>query len=904
MSARVIRTLPGMLFVGLVGFTVPVSAQDVTATAATTAFGDVVVGMKKSLTLTVTNSSPTTPHVINAIPSTDSHFTVTGTAPCLTFPATVPAAGSCDFNVEFHPNAMPLGSNTTSLQVDSDEGVSLPITFNGAAKILDIVILLDNSGSMSWKPNGTPASMFTESRMFTAQAAANRLLDRLGNAISSGPGGPVLVNAGVCVFNYAGLPNTGCVLPLNAFDSATLSTAISSISASGGTPMGRGLDAAIALLPATANHNRLILMLSNGAHNTGACPGGSPGFSCPDHLLDATGIKLFAIGYGTAGDVDPLKLKLIVENSGNTVANGLRHYVPVGTVCPVLPAGVDCVIGPVKGLDGFFASFLQTMGLVQAAVDPFATIRFGQTNLHDVDVTELDDLVDFSLSWEGPPRSGLRFELVTPDGQTITPSTPQKVPDIRFVAGLNHMYYVVRKGFLSSAGKIGRWRMRVTYGSPPRGIDVASAVGTPSEFTYGYAATMPSALELAVQFDRESYSTGDPMLMTASVTARGVPLRGMQIDRIEARLERPGSGIGSWYATNVATAQQLGSVPPTATADPIGAVQKKSLALRGAGVDLPFRALEPAVVFRDNGQDGDVQANDAVYTGRFTDTSRPDTHTFYIRATGRTPAGTPFTREALVQQVIPVNVVPDPATSPLTFQVVNVAGGIKQVRVQVVPKDPFANFLGPGHPDLLDFQTTAGTWLGPVEDDLLGGYSRVLVISGGQDPDVTVSVDGKSFPTTNVNGALRPRVELGLFAGRFFLDNSLPIDDGPVFGMRVGVPLSPNLTVEGEIGVTPTNDTAGNRGRVIQALGSLRWDLSGLTFGTMTPFVTGGVGVLDFTGFSTTDSGAVVQFGGGLRARVSSRTGLRLEARELFGIDTFSRNTDNFQLTFGVDIGF
>jgi hypothetical protein len=788
--------------------------------------------------------------------------------------------------VEYAPTAA--GVTTAALSLLSTTGLGT-VNIHGSAQFLDLIVLFDNSGSMSWKPDGTDTADSALSRLRYAKDAGNILVG-LTDGVTGAPQG---VRMGVCVFNFAGEPSShGCPLGADPFVTGPLTTAINSNVSIvwDGTQMGRGLQAAKARF-SDSSRRRVILMLSNGAHNTGIAPEG---------LLGGTGVTLFAVGYGSTGDVDPARLSGLVVESGNTPANGLRHYNPVGG-CPSSVPASSCLT-TAKQLDAFFAGMLQNLGLLQAAADPTATVAPGQTLTHDVDVTDLDRTAQFLLSWETAPVGFVRFDLLAGDGAVVDPVVARTDRDVEFVTGPSYRLYRVHDGYLRRPGKIGRWKMRVSLGGS---VDIGrAAVVAARPFTYSYAAYMESGLQLNVAFDQLTYTTGRPW--PRHRPASGVALSGPALDGIKGRLERPEQGIGTWHAEHAADPQWIAAIPAVRSAEPLSGAQRKGLALRlVGGVAPPFGSPQPDLDFTDDGQNGDAEANDGVYTARFTDTSKPDTYTFHITAKGRTPGGSVFTREALVQQFVPVNVVPDVKLSPLTFQVIKVSGPKVQVLVNVIPKDRFGNFLGPGHADGIAFQTTDGSFVNAIQDDLRGGYSRVLEYAPAtQSPDVTVSVDAKPFPTQDVQHATGPRYEIGVFAGRFWFDKQVPVDDGAVFGVRVGRPLSSTLTAEAEFGLTPTNDATGQGGTVYQSFVNLRWSLGALTFRNLTPFVTGGLGVLNFSGFTNTDTSAAVSIGVGFSARVTPRASFRIDLRDIVGLDVYEQKTDNLQATFGFTIGF
>jgi hypothetical protein len=947
--------LPGFLVLGLlIGGESTARAADLVLAVTT---GEALVGTSRRFTLTVSNSSTAATHTIRDVRIGDPSDPG-GAGGVRRFAACLPAASPCvapaawgtlgpapvagtttqlQLEIEFSPSqvgANPGVGGAATVSVSSDlESIETGLTGVGTA--VDLALLVDNSGSMSLRPDGSFTSNPSERRIEAARGAVHSVLQRLNNLIPAAPPFPPQINVALCLFNFGNSSrSTSCPVVLAPFNLTGLQAAVNAIVASGGTPMGRGLVSAIdTLQPAGVQEpfrKQAILMLSNGAHNTDPCPNGTATFPCPDGKLTRKGIKLYAIGYGTEGDVQPGQLKRLVEDSGNGLGVGLRHFVPVSASCPGnLPPGVTCLEDTPKNLELFLLGVLHALELVESPVDPRSTIRLGETKEHDVDITELDRAADFNLSWEAtPPSAPLRFELVAPDGTVINRGSPSQ--EITFGVGPSYLYYLVGKKSLR--GNVGRWKIRVSYGPggddggggpdlrasrrrPPRASAPAStsaratisARASALDFTYSYGVTVPSDLRMIVRFDRDAYRTGEPMLITATVQASGVALRGSQIDSISAGQERPGDGVGNWYAAHQPTAQQLATVPPAAAADPFGPLQTKSRALRfAAGTALPFRTVHPPLAFKDDGVAPDAEADDGIFSALYTDTGKPDTHSFYLRAVGKTRAGTRFTREALFQQFVPASVVPDPATSPLSFQVLTGADrGMTRVRVGVIPRDRFANHLGPGFIPDISFSASSGTWIGPVEDDLKGGYSRVLEYrTATQNPVVTVTVQDQDFPDQDVKQRSRPRLEMGLFGGGFFFSRDLPITRGPVFGVRVAVPIPFGLQVEAEAGTTITSDRTGARGRVLQLVGSLRWDLHALAFGPFTPFLTGGSGWLDFSGFQASDSSALLQLGGGLTAQLRPRMWLRLDAREMFGLDTYGRTSNNLQAAAHLAIGF
>jgi hypothetical protein len=143
-------------------------------------------------------------------------------------------------------------------------------------------------------------------------------------------------------------------------------------------------------------------------------------------------------------------------------------------------------------------------------------------------------------------------------------------------------------------------------------------------------------------------------------------------------------------------------------------------------------------------------------------------------------------------------------------------------------------------------------------------------------------------------------LEFGPYLGWFFLDSSLPIDDGPVVGARLSLDVGGPWSVETELGATFTDDMLGDKGVVLQI------SENGLFHLTPRPqpvewFVTAGVGALVFTGFSDDDARFALNFGGGVKIDLAPATDLRIDLRDYIADDAYNAGTThNPQLTVGV----
>jgi opacity protein-like surface antigen len=134
----------------------------------------------------------------------------------------------------------------------------------------------------------------------------------------------------------------------------------------------------------------------------------------------------------------------------------------------------------------------------------------------------------------------------------------------------------------------------------------------------------------------------------------------------------------------------------------------------------------------------------------------------------------------------------------------------------------------------------------------------------------------------------------------FDFDKKLPISDGRGFNVRMGVNLHPYWGIEGEVGITPTHDTAQKSGTVYNL------NLNGLYYlstKTVIPYLTAGVGSLLFNGFSKSDNTLALNGGIGMIGTIPKMSGLcyRAEIKAHYGFGGFSSNGNlNMQYSLGI----
>jgi hypothetical protein len=168
-----------------------------------------------------------------------------------------------------------------------------------------------------------------------------------------------------------------------------------------------------------------------------------------------------------------------------------------------------------------------------------------------------------------------------------------------------------------------------------------------------------------------------------------------------------------------------------------------------------------------------------------------------------------------------------------------------------------------------------------------------------QDSDNDGIIDGKD-PTPYGNTA-KYKVFFSALFHRFDFDSDLPVNDGSGFNVRAGINLHPHWGVEAEVGLTSTNSKTKVSGNVYNInLNALYYFNSNL----VTPYLTGGLGMLRFNGFGGSDNTFALNGGAGLIASPANfinGLALRAEIKAHYGFGGYTTNGNlNFQYSLGL----
>jgi hypothetical protein len=146
---------------------------------------------------------------------------------------------------------------------------------------------------------------------------------------------------------------------------------------------------------------------------------------------------------------------------------------------------------------------------------------------------------------------------------------------------------------------------------------------------------------------------------------------------------------------------------------------------------------------------GDPTAGDGIYSGYLAATQVPGSYALglFVQASSRCGRVTRTESTATLVEVAAA----DPRRSLLTA--VPAAGGA--YTIVVAPADRFGNLVGPGRPESVEIYARGAKTVGDLRDRLDGAYEQRIAVERGQDPKVTVLVNGAQLATLPLSQILR-----------------------------------------------------------------------------------------------------------------------------------------------------
>jgi opacity protein-like surface antigen len=288
-----------------------------------------------------------------------------------------------------------------------------------------------------------------------------------------------------------------------------------------------------------------------------------------------------------------------------------------------------------------------------------------------------------------------------------------------------------------------------------------------------------------------------------------------------------------------------------------------------------------------------------LYRLDFDDTTLEGTYKFRFHVRGTTEDGVAFSRTRTFSEYVKIE--PDGRSTVADFDYAGVSHGQRTADVYVLPRDRFGNYVGPMAGAPLEFQTTAGTWDGPVIDHGNGYYSRKLIYDIKDKPRVHVLYGDQRLAQVKFfkQWVINPYVGVTFFGG------DLDLDHGISLGAEIGYRITENLVLGLDLAWTPTKNDVGDSGSMFHGLVNLRYEIPDLRFKGWTPYVSAGVGAAAFRSLGKNDEAVALQAGGGLRYPVGSNLDFKVEGRALWLGDAMDSGSSlNGQVSANLEYSF
>lgn len=593
-----------------------------------------------------------------------------------------------------------------------------------------VALLMDGSGSMSWRHDGERPVPVEQQRITLAKQAAIEFMDQL---LDHGDG---LADFGVARFPRH--PYDGCnaetVVPMTLVNTLSHDAAVApdgaiqSLETGGATPMLAGLQQAAGMLG--TYDPKVIVLLSDGYHN---CPStievGDAAYS--DLISSLAGIRVFTIGFARPGDLGGHFLDELAADTVGTELGVEGFYDVTGDsgFNPENPEAWD----PATALTATYTKILAAgLGLDMVA-DPFGSVSAGETKSHPLVINGQDHKISFHLSWTTPQTDRLSIHLKASDGSSVESETA----GVRIHAGPTYRIITVDEAFLAQPGKVTAepWRLEV------------EGAGVPAEENerYQYSVIVDSAVKMRAWLDKKRPRTGDVITLTARATEASTALT--TLDAVEVKLTRPSNGLGNWFATHKISPAALDKVPPNISGENLPPIQRKAMYLTEVDqVALPGREAVVTLPMYDDGTHGDVSANDGLYTTQYSETVREGTYSFLFHIRGNSIDGGPFERQRFIQKHVSVA----PAADHLGLSVLalgETADKVQRFAVTVTPRDALGNYFGPTRSADITLSASKGQFSDAVMDNLDGSYTQTLTLPVNVDlgtVDIVAAIEDSS----------------------------------------------------------------------------------------------------------------------------------------------------------------
>jgi len=599
------------------------------------------------------------------------------------------------------PSVAAVGTYTFVLLVQNSNGESDEQQFRITVRQpVDIVLVLDKSGSMAWNSGTT-----TTSRWNALRAAVSLFMDGLEKFDVGGTNGDKI---GLTFFDGAAVPPpTGFPTPLISTNGSTTPvnnnlTGGSAVTPGGSTAFGAGLQTGLGNMPVAANRRRIIITYTDGEQNvpntTHVNVPGDNKVHLGAGVLTNDQLKIYPIGIGASGALPAIlnQIAQSVEGGGfpqistedGTSMSGNYGTQFINVLADVLRTGSPQIV------DTRLGRFIPSGISVTGAPGPFQTEQSFTVN------KGIDKLVFNVIS---NVQEGLAITSVKKDGTEFI-----QLGSMSSGIGFRSFELDFLKQGMSTVKPQGTWTIKAqAFGS-----DQYEMILIVDDHKFKY--------ELSTGNTR--LKVGSPIPLTAKLKTSSLAVKDATVQAI---ILKPGDDLGDLLATTNA------KIDTTAGPDPSNpGVQKYQDLLKDSSFLKKLLAKEQIINLSFN-------AGDSTYTGQF---ANPDVSGVYhvifrIKSTGDTTLGTVERYQKSSVYVY----FPDVDLAQSNVVLTTNASG--QTILSFRPKASNGKFIGPGWASMIKLDSSAAQ-IQQIVDHGDGSYS--ITLTGDVNSNGVFSIGGET----------------------------------------------------------------------------------------------------------------------------------------------------------------
>jgi hypothetical protein len=568
---------------------------------------------------------------------------------------------------------------------------------------IDVIQVLDRSGSMGGMATTGMADTKIEKLRDASSEFINIMKPNIGNRL-----GIVLFNQNVVPFAPGDQAELSVLDGARAAHLLTNTITAAKIYEGGTTSIGDGLREAVNQFinaPTEPMHNRSILLVTDGMENT-------PEWIAtvkPDLIANDITVHVLGLGYGSG--INESKLVDLVEATGGTYRITSDHLIFQKLFIETLAGAVDW----------------------SDILDPIGTISSGEVKLIPVTVQPDQDMVTFTVFWEGIDNA-IDCQLITPSGKVISKDTKYSV--IRYGEHESYIFYQLDFPLIAELANEwkGEWKMKLS------GADI---IGDKRQVRFSTSAFAESGPKLNVELSKLKNLTGEELFLKADLKRGGKAITGATIKVFG---DVPLVGAGNVLHEGKVNWDQLQQTV-VFNGDTLSLIERKLRILSNAMKKEILPRDTTSFILYDDGLHGDGSANDGTYANKFVDTKTQGSYTFRFLAY-RIPAGGRNTSTCEWTKSFFNEVNIDPEYSDIRLQKLNISPDGVTHNLNVTLKDKYGNYMGPGHDVSAKINFQGNNRYIKLTDNIDGTYFKKITLSGKEfnsGAGIEIYVDGNKF---------------------------------------------------------------------------------------------------------------------------------------------------------------